>query len=121
MNKRIKRKVAKRIINKVGTEQSLTFFERKYFIKFFWKPLKEVVNGIVKELEIESKIQIESMKEKISELSVVEELATEQAEWFKDKSYSEETAGVVGNLVAEPATESKWQKVKGKLKGWFGK
>lgn len=98
MNKRIKNKVAKRIINKIGTEQLLTNFERKYFIKFFWKPLRKEVTRIVEELKIE-------------ELSVTEETGVDLAEG----------PDMTVQSIVEIQKESKWQKAKGKVKGWFGK
>ncbi|EDP68432.1 hypothetical protein CAT7_07513 [Carnobacterium sp. AT7] len=135
MNKRIKQKVAKRIINKIGTEKLLTDFERKYFIKFFWKPLRKEVTRIVEELKIE-------------ELSVIEETAVEQAEWLggidfaegpdmtvhsvKEPTEVERFQNAINDMnnfgsqlnpespapVEEPG---KWNKLKVKVKGWFGK
>lgn len=105
MNKRIKRKVAKRIINKIGTENLLTDFERKYFIKFFWKPLKNEVTSIIEVLKIEEEL----VKEKIEELSVAEETAVEQMDWLEN------------NVLSQPVRETKWHKAKSIVKGWFGK
>jgi len=109
MKKRIKRKVVKRIINKVGAEQSLTYFERKYFIKFFWKPLKKVVNDIIEELEVESEPQIDFMRLNTNKLS------TAEIDFFSKADFSE---GPEEPIFYEP---SKWQKAKAKVKGWFGK
>ena len=135
MNKRIKNKVVKRVINKIGNEKRLTDFERKYFIKFFWKPLRKEVTRIVEELKIE-------------ELSVAEETAIEQAEWLDGIDFAEGPDMTVhsvkepteverfqnaidamnnfgSQLNPEPSAPveepGKWNKLKVKVKGWFGK
>ena len=114
MNKRIKNKVVKRVINKIGTEKLLTDFERKYFIKFFWKPLRKEVTRIAEELKIEAELEAKPMKEQVNKLSAAE------IEWFGGVDYAESSDMAVHSVV-EIEKESKWQKVKGKVKGWFGK
>lgn len=114
MNKRIKQKVAKRIINKIGTENPLTHFERKYFIKFFWKPLSKDLFRIGEQLKAEAELQTQAMEEHVNKLSAAE------VEWFSRADYAESSDMTVHSVV-EIEKESKWQKVKGKVKGWFGK
>lgn len=148
MNKRIKKKIAKCIINKIGTEQPLTNFERKYLIKFFWQPLKKYVNKFVEELKAEVELEIQFIKEKINELNDGEEAAVEQAEYIDAVNLAEgpdmdfhpvtesTTEEMLQNAIdamnnfgkqmnpetSAPVEEpNKWNKLKGKVKGWFGK
>lgn len=166
MNKRIKQKVAKRIINKIGTEQPLTKFERKSFIKFFWTPLrKEVANiseSITKETNSYDKlisintVGKSAVKEKINtefekEFSDLQEAANamrgfgsliEDDSWPKSayedllsvgrgkdtfETVNEDSVDSLKYAVVEDVKPiivrhpSKWNKLKGKMKGWFGK
>lgn len=114
MNKRIKNKVVKRVINKIGTEKLLTDFERKYFIKFFWKPLEKEIIRTSEQLKAEAELEAQSMKENVNKLSAAE------IEWFGGVDFAEGPDMIVQSIV-EIQKESKWQKVKGKVKGWFGK
>lgn len=150
MNKRIKKKVSKRIIRNMMNNEPLTDFEKKYFKKIVWNPLKKMVNVFMKAITVEMEEEFEAIKKTLAHSPVfnpniireVNGLDKIDAEEFnssyitKDGFTYEVTKPRIDGLV-EQLTEkdisgcktgansvkepSKWQKVKIKVKGWFSK
>ena len=69
MNKRIKRKVTKRVLNKINNDESLTKFEKRFFMKYLFPTLKETVIAVRKAIEKVLPTVIKIATEKVNELS----------------------------------------------------
>lgn len=70
MNKRIKRKVTKRVLNKINNDEQLTKFEKRFFMKYLFPTLKETFIAVRKALEKFLPKAIEVATEKVNELSI---------------------------------------------------
>lgn len=70
MNKRIKRKVTKRVLNKINNDEPLTKFEKRFFLKYLYPNLKEVVSAVVNALKKALPQLIEETTDRVKELSV---------------------------------------------------
>ncbi|MCM3511655.1 hypothetical protein [Carnobacterium inhibens] len=155
MNKRIKRKITKRVLNKINNDETLTKFEKRFFMKYLFLTLKETVIAVRKAIEKVLPTVIKIATERVNELSdAMEEAeqadneATKKLESVNKELYiytdnesskAKVTSGM--QLVPENIKESesyfkqiaalddevykdkssKWQKAKGKVKGWFGR
>lgn len=124
MNKRIKNKVTKRIINKMQSKNSLTEFEKKFFDKHlcdsFSNIATEFLDSFISVMTRWLEYKKKKVEEQITELDVAEKNGVEQAEWFSEVDLAEGPDMTVQSIV-EIQKQSKWQKAKGKVKGWFGK
>ena len=199
MNKRIKRKVTKRVLNKINDDEQLTKFEKRFFMKYLYPNLKETVSAVIEALKKALPQLIEIATEKVNELSSamaeaeqanideVDSIDKDQKEYVEEKFYKDNklvkvqknpnigidigsegkeltivnqaylnkhskkfqhsfsdvtderiNAGLINaetidvsyfnfsapeshNEIQSSVKETKWQKAKGKVKGWFGK
>ena len=146
MNKRIKNKVTKRVINKIKNENSLTKFEEIFFYKYLCEPFSNIVmeirESIKAAVEIRFKEHVKDIREtamRIEERETREKLELHETTvggfTYSSKAFSSEdqlksavdamnSFGKQINPEASVETveePNKWNKLKGKVKGWFGK
>lgn len=69
MNKRIKRKVTKRVLNKIKNDEPLTKFEKRFFMKYLYPNLKEIVSAVINALKKALPPLIEEATNRVKELS----------------------------------------------------
>lgn len=148
MNKRIKRKIAKRINNKILNNERLTEFEIEHSMisKKLWKRVG-IDRAKGPDMTVQSVVKLGDGNLVVSGQLVAEDTFEK---YFKEKGCSdEEFADLADNLFVEPTMEekmqmaidsmnnfgsqlnpepsapveepNKWSKLKGKVKGWFGK
>lgn len=142
MNKRIKKKVTKRVLNKIKNDNPLTKFEKRFLMKYLYPTFKETLIAVRNAIEEYIREQTEFIAKKFNELDV--EVAEEEPldsdaidalryslepkptdeERFQNATDAINNFGKRINPVPSvtPLEEpNKWNKLKGTVKGWLGK
>lgn len=139
MNRRIKKKITKRVLNNIKNDKPLTKFEYRVLMKYLYPTFKEtyisvrnafgIVTNKINKLNVEDAeepldISISLDIDAIDALRYSLELKPTDEERFQSATDAINNFGKQMNPEppAAPVEEpNKWNKLKGKVKGWFGK
>lgn len=130
MNRRINKKVTKRVLNKVKNDKTLTKFEKRFLKKYLLPTFKETYIAVRQAVELVTnkinELTVDAAREEQLNIDAIDALrySLENQEVNHTHFHTDEVVSVLsvghGKMTIE-VPETKWQKIKGKVKGLFNK
>lgn len=136
MNRRIKKKITKRVLNNIKNDKPLTKFEYSVLMKYLYPTFKETYIAVRNAFEIVTnninKLKVEDAEEPL-DIDAIDALRYSLEPKPTDEERFQNATDAINNfgkginpvpsvaLVAPVEEPNKWNKLKGKVKGWLGK
>jgi len=133
MNRRIKKKITKRVLNNINNDKPLNKFEKRFLMNYLYPTFKETYIAVRNAVEIVTnkinKLKVEDAKEPL-DIDAIDALRYSLEPKPTDEERHQNAIDAMNSFgkqmnpeptVSTVEVPNKWNKFKGKVKGWFGK